>query len=530
MVSLYPDYFNDVFGPIMQPGSSSHFAAPCRIGLLARSLLGEEPAEAQFIMAPESSWAGTFGLMREDFGMLGGVLGLKPDDVGLFSAKELARGAGLRFDYRFEAVPESDHPNALKIRLAGSSGRRVELVGDSTGGGMVECRAIDGFLVSFRGDCHVLLAREIPGQADASAISRIESGLQGLLEGGRLPGSHNASLCFWKLSEKPDLEGLRAGFRSLRLDLLEAILPVVSSAKKLPQLFDSMTAWREIAQASGQSLFETALEYELRSSGWGRDVVLDAMREIERLLWRQTHALYEEGPSFTREEFGRYDSEAWDRHSGAEDKGVSGTTRLAIRSALAVVAKVPGVKIVPGPMGTGGGFLYSALDAARTVKKLGDEEVLRGLFIAAGVGAIAYTRAEPTGEMMGCAGECGICSAMAAAAIAEASGGSPAAVENAASFALQAMIGLPCDPIPGGFEQPCFSRIVSAVSNALVFSELALAGSDAVLPFHEALDAAARVGRSLPSELRCTSKGGCCTTPTGQRQAAAFAAKARSRG
>src|SRR5665811_642358 len=33
-VAAYPEFFNDVFGPVMQPGSSSHFAGPCRLGYL----------------------------------------------------------------------------------------------------------------------------------------------------------------------------------------------------------------------------------------------------------------------------------------------------------------------------------------------------------------------------------------------------------------------------------------------------------------------------------------------------------------
>jgi L-serine dehydratase len=37
-VALYPEFYNDVFGPIMQPGSSSHTAAPCRLGYIAHSL------------------------------------------------------------------------------------------------------------------------------------------------------------------------------------------------------------------------------------------------------------------------------------------------------------------------------------------------------------------------------------------------------------------------------------------------------------------------------------------------------------
>ena len=40
-VATYPEFFNDVFGPVMQPGSSSHTAGPCRLGYLAGCLLGE---------------------------------------------------------------------------------------------------------------------------------------------------------------------------------------------------------------------------------------------------------------------------------------------------------------------------------------------------------------------------------------------------------------------------------------------------------------------------------------------------------
>ena len=54
MVNLYPEFYNDVFGPLMQHGSSSHMAAPCRIGCLCASLLGEETAEILVEMARET--------------------------------------------------------------------------------------------------------------------------------------------------------------------------------------------------------------------------------------------------------------------------------------------------------------------------------------------------------------------------------------------------------------------------------------------------------------------------------------------
>ncbi len=55
---------------------------------------------------------------------------------------------------------------------------------------------------------------------------------------------------------------------------------------------------------------------------------------------------------------------------------------------------------------------------------------------------------------------------------------------------LQAVIGMPCDPIPGGLAQPCRNRILMATCTAHIFADLALSGRDAVAPLHEVIDAA----------------------------------------
>jgi len=178
--------------------------------------------------------------------------------------------------------------------------------------------------------------------------------------------------------------------------------------------------------------------------------------------------------------------------------------------------------VVPGPMGGGAGYIYAAMSAVQDARGLSEDDLLRGLFVAAGIGAIAYSRSAPTGEVTGCTGEAGTCGAMAAAAITEMVGGSPEQVENAASLALQAFTGMPCDPMPGGICQPCRSRILAATCMAHVFADLALAGHEAVLPLHEAIDVADGIGRSLPPELLCTSAGGACAAPAAQRCRADF--------
>lgn len=62
-----------------------------------------------------------------------------------------------------------------------------------------------------------------------------------------------------------------------------------------------------------------------------------------------------------------------------------------------------------------------------------------------------------------------------------------------------------------------WSRVVTAVVMAIVFSQLALSGRSGVIPFHEVVDAVGKLGESMPSKLKCTSCGGMCETPTGRQ-------------
>lgn len=519
---LYPEFFNDVFGPVMQSGSSSHTAAPCRLGYLAHSLLGEPPRRVQVLMDRYSSFAGTFGLMAEDSAMLAGAMGLLPDDPRLYQARAVAREAGIEYTFEFGEMNESEHPNAVKFLLTGASGRTVSLVGDSTGGGMIETRVVDGYPLRVKGDSYVLLLADPQERLAQAEIDALAAGLPGLVEMGRSAAPGKGCLHSFQSAELPDLPALRPRFPGHVLAMLKPVLPVLARPERKPQLFDTMTGWREIARQRGLSLWETAVRYEMDASGWTRQQVIDFMRSIAGKMHRQTHAAYEEDLKAPPSPFKPDMAGQWAAYQASSRRLTDSLTAHTIRLAYGAGAGIPGVEVVAGPMGSGGGYVYAALYAVKHAHGFSDADLLRGLFIAAGVGAIAFTRSEPTGEVTGCTGEVGICGAMAAAAVAEMAGGTPEQVENAASLALQNATGMPCDPIPGGFGQPCRSRIIAATCMAAVFADLALSGRCAVLTLHEAIDVADALGRRLPSELLCTSLGGAAAAPAARQQALAF--------
>ena len=173
-------------------------------------------------------------------------------------------------------------------------------------------------------------------------------------------------------------------------------------------------------------------------------------------------------------------------------------------------------KIIAAPTAGASGILPSALLSAQNKLNLTDDQLISGLFAAAGVGEIVARNATISGAEGGCQAECGVAAAMAAAAIVEMAGGSPTSSLDAASFALTNIMGLVCDPIAGLVEYPCALRNASGVVNAFISADLALAGVESLVPFDEVVEAMYQVGKLLPESLRETALGGLATTPTGE--------------
>ncbi len=174
-------------------------------------------------------------------------------------------------------------------------------------------------------------------------------------------------------------------------------------------------------------------------------------------------------------------------------------------------------KIVAAPTAGASGIIPAVLLFAKEKYDFSDEVLIQGLLASIGVGKFIGKYGNFSGAQGGCQAETGSGAAMAAGAMVEMMGGTPSEVFTAASIALINVLGLVCDPIAGLVEYPCTFRNASGMMNALISSDMALAGIRSVVPFEEVVQAMNEVGSLMDEDLRETGIGGLAGTKTGIR-------------
>ena len=172
-------------------------------------------------------------------------------------------------------------------------------------------------------------------------------------------------------------------------------------------------------------------------------------------------------------------------------------------------------RIVAAPTAGSCGVLPAVLVPFYDEYKVSDDEMVRALFVAAGVGEVVAKRASISGAEGGCQAEMGTAAAMGAAAMVYLKGGNPVQMITAAGISIQNMLGLVCDPVAGLVEVPCVKRNVIGAVNACSAADVALAGITVRIPPDQIIDAMKDVGDSLNSRFKETARGGLAITPEG---------------
>lgn len=171
-------------------------------------------------------------------------------------------------------------------------------------------------------------------------------------------------------------------------------------------------------------------------------------------------------------------------------------------------------KIVACPTAGSCGILPAALVAVSEEFNHSEREQLNALITAGEIGRIISIKVALAGAVAGCQAECGVASAMSAAAVCQMRGGNVSQILNATALALKNLLGLTCDPVAGLVEVPCVKRNPFLAVHSITAVELALSGVESKIPIDEVIDAMEQTGALMSPTLKESSQAGLATTKT----------------
>ena len=169
-----------------------------------------------------------------------------------------------------------------------------------------------------------------------------------------------------------------------------------------------------------------------------------------------------------------------------------------------------GGRVVTAPTNGAAGVLPAVMHYYRRfVPGATDLGAQRMLLTAGAIGSLCKANASISGAEVGCQGEVGSACSMAAAALAEALGGSPEQAANAAEIAMEHNLGLTCDPVAGLVQVPCIERNAMGAVKAVNAARLALRGDGAsFVSFDQVLATMRETGRDMRCKYKETALGG----------------------
>ncbi len=515
MIKQPSSIFNNVIGPVMRGSSSSHVAASARIGMLIRQIIRGHLKEVTVKFDINGSLATTYHGHGSDMGFAGGLLGYQPWDKNLPLSLIEVKKAGILLNFVVTKY-EAKHPNTYRIHILSDDNESLSLDVVSTGGGMVEIQKIDNLDVSISGDFYetIIIGEDINDKTIISIEDKIK----------------NIGICFefidFSINKKlglinvktktrlaeTSMQELRQFFPISNIIQLDPILPIKSS-NNVDVPFKNAKEMLEVGEKYNMRCWELAMLYESQRGNISKEEVFEKMKSLVLIM----EEAIESGLSGTS-----YEDRILDQQSHliniAENRGkiIPGdVTNRVIESITAImeVKSAMGVIIAAPTAGAAGGLPGTVIGTANVMGFDLDRKI-KAMLTAGIVGVFISEHSGFAAEVGGCQVECGAGSGMAAAGLVQLLGGTNMQCMDAASIALQNILGMVCDPVGERVEVPCLGKNVMAGMNAIACANMALSGFDKVVPLDETIVAMDKVGRMLPVELRCTGKGGLSITQT----------------
>ncbi len=169
-------------------------------------------------------------------------------------------------------------------------------------------------------------------------------------------------------------------------------------------------------------------------------------------------------------------------------------------------------RVVTAPTNGSSGVIPAVLMYYMVIENhdAGEKEIKQFLMVAGEIGSIFKKGSTISAAMGGCQAEIGVSSSMAAAALCELMGGTPAQVLMAAEIAMEHHLGLTCDPIGGLVQIPCIERNTMGAIKAINAAELALEtdSKNAKVPLDKVINTMWETAKDMNSKYKETSEGG----------------------
>ena len=499
----------EVIGPIMVGPSSSHTAGMVRIGMMTHNIVGEPMKDIFIRFSPKMHH--TYSGHRSDAGLIGGAIGMKEDSPELKNAIKTAheRGITTSVDY----LEEGKYPqNTALMHITCVSGRVVDVLGTSVGGGSIRIMEIDGIPVKMNADAYHIV---VWSKTDITVKCKK---IEGTLQVGKTKYGFLFVLTFLSVPQHETVEYLQA------IDAVEKV-SLVPPALQYGVTLDSVEPIKScehalaIAEKNKISLSEVAIRYEMKRSGFSREEIFERMRTH----YAQMRQSVLDGQKPDKELcYGLVDGAEslkllnW-AQSGNSISG--GLIPIAASRAMGVMESNGSMGcVVAAPTAGSAGVVPGSFSTVQDHFRLTDDKVVEALFVGALAGVIMDNRGVTfSGSIGGCQAEVGVSSSLTAAGIASMFSDDNETPFHSMAICLKNILGLVCDPLAGPVEVPCIKRNVIGVANAFISSDLALAGIRSFVPPDEVIDALADAERRLPTELKCSSIGGLASTNTAKQ-------------
>ncbi len=497
---------NNVIGPVMPGSSSSHTAGPYHIAKMCRSMMGELPSEISFTFEPASSIAEVYHEQGSDLALIMGTLDLPLTDPRFKKAFGLFPSFGADIKFIIKSFPEACHPNSIKVEAKLKDGSSFSAVADSTGGGALLFRRLNGWEVEMTGDAYYVSV-EVPAERSAAVRAMLEK--YGSVEVGEKEGRAMLLLSASAPADPGLIEKIRSEEKPFScLCAIPVFFPVRGE-----RIFTSGEEMVKYAEEKGLTLGEAALEFEsalLCMPPETLDAEMD--RRLQVMIDSVVLGLSDESPQmFLLDPSARKIMDA-EREGRLALGGIH--TRAAARAMAAMQVNSGQGIVCAAPTGGSAGVIPGIMVTMLEDMKIPRKDVVRSMWAAGAIGWVLATRGTFAAEVCGCQVEIGAAGAMGAGAVVEAVGGSPRDAADAGAIMFQNAMGLVCDLVQAIVEIPCHTRNGSFASQAFICADMILGGYHNAVHIDDTVDAVYSSGRMLPLELRCTSLGGMAVTPS----------------